>query len=199
MEMSALSFNNTVSWDAGGLTNDRLEAFPDLLKWAAANDLLTQAELTTLQERASGDPWSAATALAQARELRTVLHQILAALARHREPEPLALRAFNQALRAAAGQLVLTWRQGRLVWGHQSDVAPETIVHRITWEAAQFMTSSELARLGLCANPDCGWMYLDSTRNHSRRWCSMQDCGSRAKARRYYRRRKAKTGGESSA
>ena len=197
MEMTALSFNNTVSWEAGGLSNDRLETFPDLLRWAGATDVLPPAELTVLQERATGDPWSAATALAQARELRTVLHQILSALARHQEPEPIALRAFNQALRVAAGQLALTWSEGRLVWGHQGEMAPETVVHRIAWAAAQFMTSPALARLGLCANPECGWMYLDSTRNHSRRWCSMQDCGSRAKARRYYRRRKAKSGGES--
>lgn len=199
MDLTALSFNNTVAWEAGGPTNDRLETFPDLLKWAGQTDLLTPVELTALQDRATGEPWSAATALAQTRELRAVLHQILAALARHQEPEPIALRAFSQALRGAAGQLVLTWREGRLTWRHQGEVAPETIVHRIAWAAAQFITSSQLARLGLCANPECGWMFLDSTRNHSRRWCSMQDCGSRAKARRYYRRRKAKTGGESGA
>jgi predicted RNA-binding Zn ribbon-like protein len=196
--MIALSFNNTVSWQADGPANDRLETFSDLLTWAGATDLLAPAEIAALQEPATRDPWAAAAALAQTRELRTVLHQILAALARHQEPEPITLRAFSQALRVAAGQLALTWRDGRLAWGHQGEVAPETIVHRIAWAAAQFMTSSELARLGLCANPECGWMFLDSTRNHSRRWCSMQDCGSRAKARRYYRRRKAKAGGESS-
>jgi len=197
MEHTAITFNNTTSWTGDGLSNDRLETFPDLMRWCEANGFFDAAEVVALAERAESDPWLAATVLGQARELRSVLHQILAALAGKREPEPLALRTLNQALRSAAGQLALTWHGGRPAWGHQGEVAPETIVHRIAWAAAQFITSPELGRLGLCANPECGWMFLDSTRNHSRRWCSMQDCGSRAKARRYYRRRKAKADGES--
>lgn len=197
MNQAAISFNNTVSWEAGGPANDRLGSFADLLRWCGANNLLPAPEVSALAERADSNPWPAAAALAQARELRSVLHQILAALAGKREPEPIALRSFNQALRAAAGQLSLSWREGRPVWEHQGAEGPETIVPRIAWAAAQFITSPEVARLGLCANPQCGWMFLDSTRNHSRRWCSMQDCGSRAKAKRYYRRRKAKAGGES--
>jgi predicted RNA-binding Zn ribbon-like protein len=199
MDQAAISFNNTASWTGDGLSNDRLETFPDLLRWCGANSLLDAAEVRTLEERAGSDPWLAATVLGQARELRSVLHRILAALAGEREPEPVALRTFNQALRSAAGQLALTWREGRPSWELQGGATPDTIVDRIAWAAAQFITSPELARLGLCANPECGWMFLDSTRNHSRRWCSMQDCGSRAKARRYYRRRKEKSGGESRA
>jgi len=41
------------------------------------------------------------------------------------------------------------------------------------------------------ATDGCGWLFLDETRNRSRRWCSMKDCGNRAKARRHYRRRRA--------
>jgi len=199
MDQAAISFNNTTSWTGAGPSNDRLETFPDLLGWSGANGLLDAPEVRALEERAASDPWLAATVLGQARELRSVLHQILAALAGKREPGPLALRTFNQALRSAAGQLALTWREGRPSWGLDCGATLDTIVDRIAWAAAQFLTSPELARLGLCANPECGWMFLDSTRNHSRRWCSMQDCGSRAKARRYYRRRKEKSDGESGA
>ncbi|MCB0153982.1 MAG: CGNR zinc finger domain-containing protein, partial [Anaerolineae bacterium] len=55
--------------------------------------------------------------------------------------------------------------------------------------AAELLTSDRLNRVGQCAGESCGWLFLDTTRNHSRRWCEMEHCGNRAKAKRHYRRR----------
>lgn len=58
--------------------------------------------------------------------------------------------------------------------------------------AAELLVSVEqlpLLRIcGLHESGECGWLFLDETRNHTRRWCSMKDCGNRAKARRHYHR-----------
>jgi predicted RNA-binding Zn ribbon-like protein len=55
--------------------------------------------------------------------------------------------------------------------------------------AMDLLQSPELRRLSRCANGACGWLFLDRTRNHSRRWCSSGDCGNRDRVRRFYRRR----------
>ena len=80
--------------------------------------------------------------------------------------------------------------RSRVTWTNDPSAGPSLILHRLVWETAQFLTSTDLGRLRICANRECGWLFLDTSKNHSRRWCSMADCGSRAKARRYYRRKK---------
>jgi predicted RNA-binding Zn ribbon-like protein len=64
----------------------------------------------------------------------------------------------------------------------------ESILHPIVKSAADLLVSTQLQRLRVCADPECGWLFLDCSRNHSRRWCSMESCGNRAKARRFYQR-----------
>ena len=190
----AIAFNNTVAWETGGLVNDRLGGFAALVEWARASGLLRAGEAEAIRRREGKEPWRTAAVLAQARELRAVGHAILSALARGKPPGEMALRAFNQALALGTPSLGLEVRRGRLGWVHVSEVAAETILHRLAWGMALFLTSPELDRLGLCANAECGWLFLDTTKNRSRRWCSMAECGSRAKARRHYARKKAKAG-----
>jgi predicted RNA-binding Zn ribbon-like protein len=61
----------------------------------------------------------------------------------------------------------------------------------IAWSAAELLTSEQLPSLRECAGEACGWLFLDLSKNHSRRWCAMNDCGGREKARRYYQRKKS--------
>ncbi len=60
----------------------------------------------------------------------------------------------------------------------------------VVWSAGQLLTSPDVARVKTCANDRCGWLFLDASRKHNRKWCEMGVCGNRAKARRFYRRRK---------
>jgi predicted RNA-binding Zn ribbon-like protein len=64
------------------------------------------------------------------------------------------------------------------------------LLWRIARSAAELLTDDQLARVKLCAMPDCGWLFLDDSRAGNRRWCSMETCGNRHKARRHYRRHK---------
>ena len=57
--------------------------------------------------------------------------------------------------------------------------------------AAELLTSDKLDRVCECPGENCGWLFIDMSRNRSRRWCDMKDCGNRAKARRHYRKTKA--------
>ncbi len=84
-------------------------------------------------------------------------------------------------------------RRGRgFIWDWQDD--PEPALDRVLWpiirSAAQLLIADELSRLKLCDADDCGWLFVDGSRNRSRRWCDMSDCGNRAKARRYRERQR---------
>lgn len=74
----------------------------------------------------------------------------------------------------------------RWAW-HDAD-SLESVLWPIIGSAADLLTSPELEKVKLCAADDCGWLFIDGSRNRSRRWCDMSDCGNRAKARRYRRR-----------
>ena len=70
---------------------------------------------------------------------------------------------------------------------------------RVTWwvarSAAELMTSPDLPFVRECASYDCGWLFMDTTKNRSRRWCDMSTCGNRAKGRRHYERKRAASRG----
>ena len=61
----------------------------------------------------------------------------------------------------------------------------------VLWSAADILVSADLKRLRQCANKRCLWLFFDDSKNRTRRWCSMQACGNRAKAQRHYLRQKA--------
>jgi predicted RNA-binding Zn ribbon-like protein len=63
----------------------------------------------------------------------------------------------------------------------------------VSRSAAELLASDELERVRRCAGHPCGWLFLDASKNRSRRWCSMASCGSRAKMRRLYARRRVAT------
>jgi predicted RNA-binding Zn ribbon-like protein len=67
-------------------------------------------------------------------------------------------------------------------------------LYPIVKSAADLLVSAQLDRIRVCADPQCGWLFLDSSRNRSRRWCSMDTCGNRAKARRFYKRHQQNQG-----
>jgi predicted RNA-binding Zn ribbon-like protein len=84
--------------------------------------------------------------------------------------------------------------------GGPSRSGPETdldgVIHAVTWEAARLLVSEDRTRLKHCAARDCGWVFLDASRNHRRRWCDMKVCGNNEKARRFYRRHRTGSSAE---
>ena len=75
-------------------------------------------------------------------------------------------------------------------WRPARSHASEQICGLLATEALSLFCSSKAARIGVCEGGNCGWLFLDESRGKRRRWCDMNDCGSRAKARRYYEKRK---------
>jgi len=181
----ALDFCNTVSWGRNGRhTEERLVRPEDLAVWAARAHLLPGGPRTRRPRPAS---------VREVHATRATLHSLFSQLARGRLPDRATLRSFHRRLRRALSSLEVSPRKRELSWAPARGRASwNPALVEVVWSAAQLATSPEAARIRLCANEACGWLFLDRSRRRNRRWCDMRVCGSRAKARRYYARRVAR-------
>jgi predicted RNA-binding Zn ribbon-like protein len=186
-----LSFVNTRSGRATGHPNETLVSFEALLAWARGQGVLSAADAERMGARAKRRHTEAERVLAHACELRELLHETFAATSESRTPAAATLNALS-------AQLGAWYRHGRLVPGESSlewAYAGGDDLDRVLWEvarsASRLLTSSLLARVRRCAAQDCGWWFLDDTKNASRRWCDMKTCGNREKLRRFRERQRA--------
>ncbi|HYR09186.1 MAG TPA: CGNR zinc finger domain-containing protein, partial [Longimicrobium sp.] len=83
---------------------------------------------------------------------------------------------------------------GEFAWGWEEGAELDRVLWPVVRDAAELLVSGDLRRVGKCCGDNCDWLYLDTSRNRSRRWCDMQSCGNRAKARRHYHRAKGGAG-----
>lgn len=182
----ALDFVNTVSWAFAGHP-DYLHGYADLLAWTAQADLISPQDRRALSE---GSGHAQANAFKEAQALRESLHAIFRAIAEERGPPQAALDHLN-----AVVQKTVRWRRLSLE-GHKvrgdwnfAGAPPGALLGPVAWKAVELLEDGPLERVKEC-HPGCAWLFLDTSRNSSRRWCSMQTCGNDAKVRRFRKRQK---------
>jgi predicted RNA-binding Zn ribbon-like protein len=179
----ALDFANAVSQRHTASPIDRLPSYDRLLAFARQCDLAAPAHLRRLERRAARDPSAAEAARRTAVELREALYRLFAAVAQRRDPAAPDLSVFNRALARI--------RLGRdLDWEWADPDALDSLLAPITRAALDLLRSDLRERIRICAADDCVWLFLDTSRNRTRRWCDMKQCGNRAKVRRFYRRQR---------
>jgi predicted RNA-binding Zn ribbon-like protein len=191
-----LDFVNTHSQRTG----EHLHTYADLLAFAHQSGLLPQAEADRLRRQAARQPNDAQALLTRAHALRAALFGIFSAVAAGREPPEADLDAFNFALATTlpharvrpAGRASAT-PDPAFVWDWAGGRAAglEAPLWEVVRSAADLLTSPDLHKVRECGGPDCLWLFLDTSKNRSRQWCSMQSCGNREKARRHYARVRA--------
>lgn len=187
-----LQFANTAEWHASPQPIEELNSYSDLVGWAKGVGLLSEADARDLREEARRRPKPAEASLRRAIALREAIYRVFSAVAYGSPvPETDLARLNSELSRALSRQQVGTSTEG-FTWQWSADVGD---LDRILWptvrSAADLLTSKQLSRVGECADDrGCGWLFLDTSRNHSRRWCGMDSCGNRAKARRHYERSK---------
>ena len=193
----ALDLVNTVSWTARGPAHERLTSYERLARWAEGAGLLSRATLEALRRLARSRPAEAEEVVARARRLRAALRRVCQSLGARRiarRPEP-AWRELERTLAVAAERRRITplgardpRESGRVAAWTWDD--PETRLDAplwgAAWSAAELFASADARRIRACAGADCGWLFVDRSRNHLRRWCSMETCGTAAKT---FRRR----------
>lgn len=190
----ALEFANTAGFHALEERREELHAFAELVAWAHERQLVGRSEFARLKATPEEDPDGAAV-LAGALALRDAIQGVFSRIARHRAPAPAALSLINERLtEALPNGRVVAGPRGGYVWSWEKSDRLDRILWPVVKSAADLLMSDDLARLRECAGRDCSRLFLDESRNGSRRWCSMAGCGNRAKVRRFYRRAKEKKG-----
>ena len=187
----ALDFVNTVDWRADPTRRrDLLVAFEDLLAWAKASKLLGTAELRAMSAAARRDEAAATRSLGRVRRLREVLARVLAAAGRNTRPPDRDVRLLNAFLVAALRHRRLEIRGTTFFWSWTDGERDpfDSLIWPIVLAAAELLASDSRTQIRECAGEGCGWLFLDTSRNRRRRWCTMESCGNRAKARRFYQR-----------
>ena len=186
-----LDFANTATWHASDQPVEKLNHYSDLVAWAEAANLLNDKQAKQLNEMALQQPAQAESTLRRAIELREAIYGILVAWINGRSPDTNDLTIFNRAFAQTLAHSKLITASESFAWSWQTDeVALNHMLWPIVRSAANLLTTPEiLARVGQCADDrGCGYLFLDVSKNRSRRWCDINDCGNRAKQRRYYRR-----------
>ncbi|WP_315093551.1 ABATE domain-containing protein [uncultured Cellulomonas sp.] len=166
---------------------DYLGTYADLVDWLERAGGLSSVESAALLAVAGAEPEAAADELARARALREAVFDLFHGRAVGGAPDATAVqRAYTDALRHAR----LEPGDGGLGWAWELDLRLPR--WRIAQSAIELATSPSLGRVKACASQDgCQYLFVDTSKNGSRRWCSMTDCGNQAKSRRLTERRRA--------
>ncbi len=186
-----LDFANTAEFHASDHPVEMLDTYADLVSWSLAAGLIGKPEVGDLLLYAEKKPQEASKALIKAIDIRETSYRIISAVANHEKPDNKDLVKFNRFLKSTLNKSQISPSDEGYIWTWRID---ENSLDRMLWpivrEAANLLTSKDINRVGECADDrGCGYLFFDTSRNHSRRWCSMEACGNRAKAQRHYQRK----------
>lgn len=184
-----LAFVNTLSSRPTDAPVERLTTYEALVEWAREQHLLSAAAAERLVAEARRHPQQAAGVLARAKDFREALNGLADAVEKQRQPGNAILNTISDHLAAAYANGRLVPRDGGLQWVTSGENALERILWEIGRATGRLVLSPRLSKLRSCAASDCGWWFIDDTRNHSRRWCDMKLCGNREKVKRFREKR----------
>ena len=184
-----LDFLNTADWHGTNEPVEFLTDYGELLKWADHAGILGKKELLLLEGQHTERPAEAKRVYKSAITLREAMLRIFYALQKGEDPQAGDLGVFNTALSKTMKHILLEPQAGKFNWQWQANsLLMDQVLWPIVKDAAELFTSELLPRVSRCGDERCGWLFLDTSRNKSRRWCDMKDCGNRAKVKRHYRK-----------
>lgn len=173
--------------------------YADLVRWARYAGSLGEERVELLLLEAEGRTREAAVAFERAMALRETLYRVFFAIARGAKPDQSDLDLLSAAHVGALGRHRIAEMEGGFGWVRAGGgVDLEEPLWPVVLSATGLLTSGQLDRVKACPPEEggCGWLFRDATKNKSRRWCAVGDCGTRVNMRRHYARKRAgKTGG----
>lgn len=184
-----LAFANTRYWRGREQPTETLSGFEALLTWLEGNAGLPAATVQDMRRWSDRHAELAAEFLAEAVTLRETIHRLFTATAAGgaiRDPD---LAALNDGLAASSPRVRLIRRDRRIGWAAAmaAPIVP-ALLAPVLWSAADLLAHAEERRVRRCANEECLWLFMDHSKGGTRRWCDMNACGNRAKAKRHYQR-----------
>lgn len=190
-----LEFANTLDWRIGGETSETLLGYDDLAHWSAKRGLIAVADLEYSEREGQLHPEVAQKTYERALILRETIARIFADSSRGLPVDPGDIALLNGELAPAISCLTLVPDadavSGFALVCTDADRTFDKMLRPIALSAAELLTGPNIERVRQCSDDEgngCGFFFIDTSRNKSRRWCSMESCGNRAKARRHYRK-----------
>lgn len=189
-----LDFINTLDDRFTNQPKELLGNYLDVVRFGEDAQLLSDVQVDRLFARSQADPAAAHRALLAAIQLREAIFNVFWAIVNKKAVPEAALITLNQYVQIAAQHARLVPANGHFEWRFEDSGAD---FYAPLWptarSAADLLASDQLSFVRACASKTCLWLFLDSSKNHRRRWCDMTKCGNRAKFRRFYARQKKST------
>jgi predicted RNA-binding Zn ribbon-like protein len=175
-----------------GAPKELLESFEDLIAWAVRANLSDLSQAKALLQDWSGRP-KAARVLKLALDFRETLREMILSVERGAAIKPAVIESINLIMKEENGYAEIVRTEEGFEKHFRADFSdPERLLAPIAEAAVDLLCYGNLAYLKKCEGPDCVLYFYDTTKNHSRRWCSMAACGNRAKAAAFYQKRSKK-------
>lgn len=190
----SLDFTNTIDWRKKSAPEDVLTTYSSLVNWSTRRQILTPGQAGSLFNLAAERPEEAGAMLRQAIELREAIYRLFSAIAHDETPQQSDLDNVNAALTQGMAHARIFHTPAGFRWDWPDDTpALDRMLWPVARSTAELLISAQLDLVRECEGVGCGSLFLDSSKNHSRRWCSMESCGNRAKVNRHYQRKKQAT------
>jgi predicted RNA-binding Zn ribbon-like protein len=187
-----LDFVNTVDPRHEPGRREYLDSYRALAAWGVHAGAIGTDQGDRLGQAAAGDPAEAERVLGRAIRLREALYPLFRQAAGGKRPDPDDLDVLQSELTRALPHLRVAWSPAGFAREWEGSPALDRVLWPVTWSAAELLTHGPLNRIRECPGQgNCGWLFLDLSKNASRRWCDMRVCGNRAKARRHHARAQA--------
>jgi len=185
-----LDFVNTLDWRGTDSPQEFLKTYDDLVSWSRHAGICSQPESGKLYNMAEQSNSEAKKVLNRALRLREAIYRLFAAGIANQNPLKEDLAIFNKNLSKTMKDSQIFRTMDGYAWDTTgSQTRLDWILNPVIRSAAEILVSDERKKVKACADSACGWLFIDVSRNRSRRWCDMQDCGNRAKASRFYRKK----------
>lgn len=184
-----LDFVNTIHEYGAADPKEELHSTQDLIAFGLQTGAISSREASVLARRAASHPAIAGKTLAAAREYRLSFYRMFSSIASGKHPSGRDLDFFNRQLATVFKNLRIRSKGQDLQWAWKPE---NEKVERVLWpiirSAADLLTSDNRKLVRECGSETCTWLFLDQSKNRTRRWCDMKTCGNRAKWRRHYRK-----------
>lgn len=170
--------------------HDYIASYADLVDWAAKMELFSPTQAKTLKQKASQESSKAENILKNTKDARETIFRVFFAIAKGTNPKEADLNLIAGLYQEAIGNGQLVKTDVLFIFKWEPHKSLDGILWQIVASAQSLLSSKEVARVKEC--PNCGWLFLDTSKNQSRRWCSMNTCGVHDKMRRYHKKLRGK-------
>lgn len=187
-ERVCLDFVNTVGDHLKeSIYQEYLTSYSAFVQWCHRRGIINSEQADFFLAESKKRDLEAVAVFQRVHQLREALFRIFFAVAAQDSPEEKDLEILNGEIDRVLPRLKLKYLDQGFIWTNTGErKALDWMLSIIVQDIIDLLLSDKLARVKICRGDNCGWIFLDMSKNRSRRWCSMQECGNRAKARRHY-------------